>query len=183
MPEKLSSTAEGSVNFPVLLGVTAFFVWHTFAIGISAIPLTVRDPVFHPLRSFFRPIVTPYINTLAEWQDWRVFVSPDPLQYQTRFAVDLVRMETVLNSVFLTDEEGRQIQHDMSTALPILQHFCQSHQHRSGDHVRLTQRLYLDRMNPPMDPKILEAPGTAMNFNLEWYEYTYSLTTCDALSS
>lgn len=166
-----------------LLGLTIFFVWHTFAVGISAIPITVNDPLFSALRIHFRPVVMPYINTLAQWQEWRVFVSPDPLKLAERFSVDLLREGKVVYSEFLSQQQLYDMSRNASAAIPMAQRICGMQGEHAGDEIRLTKRLYpTNRMSPTMEAGILDSPDGAMNDEIEWYEYMHGLASCDSLS-
>ena len=161
------------------IGLSIFFCWQVFAVGMFSIPLTVQSPIIRTLQSWARPIVSPYMYVLSQWQDWRMFLQPDPLQYVKRRSFDLIRGQRRVFSQFLTADESQAVDRDSAHAGPIyLGRFCLAMHARLGDRARLVERLYLDRNHPPMDPAVLSVPGAAMDRSYEWYEYTFLERSC-----
>lgn len=163
--------------------LSTFFVWHTFAIFVFAIPLSVQDPVSKTVRSTLRPLVVPYVNALGQWQDWRVYIHPNPLEYEKRFAIDFVHRGRVVTSEILSIEQGMLVEQNVNViGKKLLELFCKQHRGTSKAEARLIQRWYLDRANPPTDWSILDLPNAGNDRSLEWYEYTYANISCDTSS-
>ena len=142
--KKHSSSSHNTRVHPWLFAcVSLFFLWHTFAIGIFAIPLSVRDPLSHPLRRMLRPIVTPYINLLSQWQDWHVFVTPYPLQHVKRSTIDFVRRGRMVNSEMLSEDQAKLAKDNVDAiGMKLLELFCKQNGGTRSDEARLIERWY-----------------------------------------
>lgn len=68
--------------------IVAFCLWHMGAIGIYALPGDAKDGVTRWLKQNMSRIVSPYILTTSQWQQWNLF-SPDPLRRVSEYTIEM----------------------------------------------------------------------------------------------
>ena len=83
-----SGSSESFASFLLKGGIILFCVWHMFAVAIFALPRSASDELSTGVRHVFLPLVSPYVFTTSQWQQWNMF-SPNPLRTITRYSCEV----------------------------------------------------------------------------------------------
>lgn len=67
--------------------IVSFCLWHMFAVFMFSIPRAANDSFAVGTRRLFLPVVTPYVQSLSQWQLWDVF-APDPLRVISIYQIE-----------------------------------------------------------------------------------------------
>lgn len=148
----------------VRAAVVLFVAWHMLTVAAFAMPVTTGSQFLRSARSAVFPVVSPYGYFLSQWQDWRMFVAPDPFTYTERRTVEVLHGSSVIAARFVGAGESG------------LADVCASA--RPGDRVRIVRREYFSRTGQTVTDARLSGSAAATDTSLEWFELIDSEASC-----